>query len=144
MKGSAKSYIKTVSIIVLSAVVIGYSLFSARHLIEGPDIEIYSPTNGTSTPTALVEIVGNASNISYITMNDRPIFINEDGAFKERLLLSPGLNIIEMYARDKFTRETTEYLELVLTEATTTTLLPPFPSLSTTTSTTTPVIDVNN
>jgi hypothetical protein len=93
----------TVSILVL---ILGYALFNARQLINGPEIIIKSPENGRSFNTPFIEIFGEAKNTSFISMNGRTIYINENDEFKEKLLLPPGTSIIKIDARDRFERST--------------------------------------
>ena len=97
----------------LAMMILGYALFQARNLIRGPMISIENPQNGSTLVESLISIEGHAENISYISLNDRQIFIDEAGAFKEKLLLSYGYNIMTIKAKDKFGRETQETLELV-------------------------------
>ena len=52
-------------------------------------------------------------------MNDRPIYIDEAGAFSERLLLSEGYNILKVSAWDKFNKKTEKLIEVVYKEKTT-------------------------
>ena len=94
--------------------VAGYSYYQAWDFLVGPRLTILSPSNGATVENALVDIEGIAENIAHITLNDRPIFIDEAGAFKEKLLLSRGYNIMEVTAEDRFGRETNKTLELVL------------------------------
>ena len=72
--------------------------------LKGPQLNITSPTSGTSTDQTFISIEGFAGNVSFITMNDNQIFIDESGVFKEKLLLAPGYNIIEVKAKDRFGR----------------------------------------
>jgi len=102
-----------VSVIVISGV-IGYSYYQARDFLTGPSLTILSPQNGATVTDALVNIEGLAKNISAIALNDRPIFVDEEGVFKEQLLLLPGYNIMELTAQDRFGRTKAETLELVL------------------------------
>src|SRR4051812_33151329 len=81
---------------------IGYSIFQAHKIISGPQIALASPQNGETTHKSDVDISGIAKNISFISLNDRPIYIDESGNFTEKLLLYPGYNIIKLQARDKF------------------------------------------
>lgn len=136
MSRSGLFYIKTIGISVIAVLIVGYSLFSARHLIEGPRISLVSPSNGQIFTDPLIQIDGVAKNIAFISLNDRPIFIDEQGNIKEKLLLTPGYNIIKLYARDKFSREVIKHLEVVLNEAVTFPIIPVVsPSLSTPTTT---------
>ncbi len=97
-------------------VIVGYSIFQAWKLISGPIIDIYTPQNGATYSQTLIEIEGRARNISYLNLNDRPIFTNKNGYFKEKLLLSPGYNIIKLDAKDKFKNYTEKRLEIILKE----------------------------
>jgi len=101
------------TIIVLFALIIGfYSYYQARKLISGPQITITSPANGSTVTDSLVEIKGVAKNIKDISLDDRPIFIDEQGNFDEKLLLAPGYTIITMKAEDRFNEKTEKTLEL--------------------------------
>lgn len=113
---NGKTIIKISLIILVITVIIGYSYFQARNLIYGPQISIESPTNGATLANPLVAIKGIAKNISYISLNDRQIYVDKDGSFNEELLLSPGYNMWEIEAKDKFGRVVSKKIELVLTE----------------------------
>jgi len=56
-----------------------------------------------------VIIEGTARNISSLTLNGNTIAVNQENAFSELLLLSPGFNIIEIAAQDRFDRIETEH-----------------------------------
>lgn len=100
----------------LGLIIVLYTLFQAQKLITGPRIEVYSPTNGSTFSQSLVAIEGRAKNISHISLNDRPIFTDKNGYFQEKILLSPGYNVIKLSAEDKFKNYTEKRLELVLKE----------------------------
>jgi hypothetical protein len=91
----------------------GYSLFEARGIIIGPTIEITEPKNGESLNESLTTIEGRAKHVSFISMNDHPITVDESGDFSEKLLLSPGYNIIKLKVVDRFGREKVSFLELL-------------------------------
>ncbi len=116
MNRNATSLIRTGLISLLVLVIVGYSLFQAQKLIRGPIIDIYTPQNGATYNQTLIEIDGRARNAAYINLNDRPIFTDKNGYFSEKLLLSPGYNIIKLDARDKFKNYTEKRLEIILKE----------------------------
>ena len=116
MNRNALSTLKLSLFILFGLIIVGYSLFQAWKLISGPIIDIYTPQNGATYNQTLIEIDGRARNISYINLNDRPIFTDKDGYFKEKLLLSPGLNVIKLDAQDKFKTYTEKRLEVILKE----------------------------
>jgi hypothetical protein len=91
-----------------------YGLFRAENFLQGPKIIIDSPQNGQVFTTADIEVSGQARNISLLYLNDRQIFTDQNGNFKEIAILANGYNILELTAKDKFGREIRENLELVL------------------------------
>lgn len=91
-----------------------YLFHQGQNLIEGPVLSVRSPIDGATFTLPLVEVSGTSKNISSIRLNDRPIFIDEEGFFREKLLLSPGYNIIKFTASDRFGRVKETFLELIL------------------------------
>lgn len=91
----------------------GYSYFQTRELIKGPRISISEPLSGSVVHSPLVGVEGIAKNISHIALNDRDIFVDEEGNFKEKLLVSYGYNIIEVQVKDRFGRESVKTIEVV-------------------------------
>ena len=90
-----------------------YSLFQARFLILGPNISIISPKDGARIDSPVVLVEGVAKNIAYISLDDRPIFIDPKGNFSEKLIAPSGLSIITMRARDRFGRQTEKTIRVV-------------------------------
>ncbi|HRY30891.1 MAG TPA: hypothetical protein P5328_00665 [Candidatus Paceibacterota bacterium] len=99
--------------IIVVMVVIGYAIFNSRLFIEGPRIIIESPQNGGVFDAPLIKITGKALNISYLELDGRQIYTEENYSFSESLLLHPGYNIIQLVAKDKFGRGTEESLQLM-------------------------------
>ena len=109
-----KSTIKIVFLVLVVFFIGGYSLFEARNIIRGPVVEVFEPVSGTTTENPLVDIKGITQNTSAISLNDRPITIDKKGEFSEKLLLSPGYNIIKLAVSDRFGRQKIEMLKLIL------------------------------
>lgn len=80
----------------------------------GPKIVIEYPSNGQTVASSYLEIKGVAKNVSLLYFNGRQIFTDQNGNFKEDLLLVRGYNIIEVSATDKFGRKVKERREIVL------------------------------
>lgn len=93
-----------------------YSLYQARAIIFGPQISIVSHYDGEVVERPLVEVEGHAKNVAWISFNDRQIFTDEEGLWEEKLIVSEGLSIITLKARDRFGRETEKILRLILPE----------------------------
>ena len=103
-----KLFVITASILLL----VSYGIFNARSLITGPTIEIFSPVTETETNEKVITIRGKAENMSFISMNEKPIFVDGGGLFEEKLLLSPGSNIIEIKAKDRFKKEVSKVIKI--------------------------------
>jgi hypothetical protein len=97
------------------AIVLGYGAYRAKDFVRGPYIEIESPATGTSFAEPFVEIKGTAGNISYLTLDGNKIFTDESGVWEERILLSPGYNVVQIRAEDRFGRTAVKELELTYT-----------------------------
>jgi hypothetical protein len=125
--------------ILLVVVILLYAFFNARLLIAGPEIIIKSPENGLSFDTPFIEIVGEARNTSFISMNGNTVYINEENEFREKLLLPPGTSIIKIDARDRFERSTEVLLWYTYKGSTNEIIVPEVViDLSTTSATTSP------
>lgn len=97
--------IKRFVIIASILLLISYGIFNSRNLIIGPVIEIFNPAKDIETAENIIGIKGRAKNIAFLSLNEKPIFVDTEGLFEERLLLSPGSNIIEIRAKDRFKKE---------------------------------------
>jgi hypothetical protein len=86
--------------------VVGYGLFEARRIIAGPEITVLSPQDGSATSSALVTIVGRVQNISFLTINDKPAFADEEGKFVYRYSPPVGYTVATVAATDRFGRRT--------------------------------------
>lgn len=109
-----KTIIKISLFVLIFTIIAGYSYYQARALIHGPEITVTSPQQASTLDNAFVAIKGFAKNISFLTLNDRQIFVDNEGNFNEELLLSPGYNAWELEAKDKFGRVVSKKIELVL------------------------------
>ncbi len=112
MRSRTKKNIIFFCAIVIVGATLGYVYYQARTLIAGPVIVVEAPENFASVEKPLVEIRGTAENISFLTLNDRQIFVDEEGIFLEHLILPKGYSIIKIEAKDKFGRVRIETLEL--------------------------------
>jgi len=108
-----KLILKTLFIAFFVLIIVGYGIFQSQKIVGGPKITISSPVTGQILTKSDIDIAGVATNISAISLNDRPIFIDESGKFSEKLMLYPGYNIIKLRAEDKFGSQVEKDLELV-------------------------------
>ena len=112
MRNDTKFWLRLSFAMIIILIIGVYSFYQARKLIAGPEINIKSPENGATVSQPLVDITGTASNIKDISLDDRPIFIDQQGNFDEKLLLPSGYTIITLKAHDRFKHYTEKTLEL--------------------------------
>lgn len=110
---ATKNLLKIIIVSVFLLFVFGYTGYEIQKIVFGPKISISSPINGSSVSGSLAEITGIAKNINSIAMNDRKIFTDEQGNFKENVLLSYGYNTIKISASDKFGRNEEKIIEVI-------------------------------
>jgi hypothetical protein len=106
---------KRIRVSIIIAVVIllaAYAIFQARNLALGPVISVTEPADGAISSSTVMTISGTAKNIAFMTLDGRQIFTDEAGNWSEDIVLAPGHDVVTLYARDKFGKETTKTLEL--------------------------------
>jgi hypothetical protein len=116
------SYLKSANIKVFAFMlliigILGYAYFQTYNLIIGPVVTITSPIDGDTLSSPKLIVSGTTRNISLITFNDRTIFVDEAGAFEEKLLLAPGYTILNIHAEDKFGRTTDSSLHVIYNQS---------------------------
>ena len=99
-------------------IILAYGLWQARDFIQGPRIYLESPKEGEIFETGLISLKGEAVDVSRLVLNGRTIVIDEEGNFEEKILLLEGVNIIELYAADKFGHEARMLRTVLLKETT--------------------------
>ncbi len=108
-----KFYLKTIIISLFLICLFGYGAFEIWAYATGPKIIVTSPPNGAAVSESLISIDGQGKNTKEITLNDRPIVVDEAGNFSEKILLSYGYNVLELRAEDRFGKKTEQELQIV-------------------------------
>ncbi|MDP4020610.1 MAG: hypothetical protein Q8P58_01010 [Candidatus Adlerbacteria bacterium] len=94
--------------------VIGYGLFEARRFLAGPSIIIEEPQGGSVIANPLLVIEGVARNISFLTINDKPVLTDERGHFTNKLSPPPGATIVTVEGTDRFGRGTSADVRITM------------------------------
>ncbi len=93
---------------------VGYGVFEARRIITGPVIIIETPQDGTATSSTAVVIRGTASNIAFLTVNDRPTFTDEAGHFSARVSAPAGYTVFTVSGKDRFGRNASKQVHITI------------------------------
>ncbi|OHA57653.1 MAG: hypothetical protein A2114_01825 [Candidatus Vogelbacteria bacterium GWA1_51_14] len=104
---------RIIAIVLAVVIVLGYGLARSYDLLAGPEIKLSELKDGQTISQELVLIKGQAKRIASLFLNGQQIFTNEEGDFREPLLLFPGYNAITLSARDKFGREVNKKIIIV-------------------------------
>lgn len=101
------------SVALLSTVVV-YGIFEGRRILEGPRLAIDAPQDGSATSTTGVVLTGSASNISFLTINGSPAYVDEAGRFSQTLSPAPGYAIFTVAATDRFGRQVSRQVHITV------------------------------
>ena len=108
-----KFYLKAIIISLFLVILFGYGIFEIWNYATGPEIVVASPSNGSVVSGSLITVNGQGKNTKQITLDDRPIVVDEAGNFSENILLSYGYNVLELKAEDRFGKKTEQRLQIV-------------------------------
>lgn len=88
--------------IVMFFIYLGWELsgFSAP-----PSLKIISPQENEKVTTDSVVVAGESDKEAEVFINGQPVFVDEEGNFREQIILNAGVNPIEILARNKIGRE---------------------------------------
>ena len=111
-----KLFLGTGLVLIILLAVLGYGYSKMKNFLNGPKISVTTPENGATAGTSTEVIRGMAKNVSSLSLDDRPIFVDEQGNFSEIVALLPGYNILSLKGTDKFGKKTELLLQLVLKE----------------------------
>ncbi|MEI8062057.1 MAG: hypothetical protein WCG97_02055 [bacterium] len=109
-----KVIVKTVLVLVFILFIVSYGFYQSKNLIYGPKISLDGSFNSPQVVNDdIIKLSGTAKNIATISLNDRPISVDETGAFDEKVLLFPGYNVIKLFGKDKFGASTEKMIEVI-------------------------------
>ncbi len=94
-------------------ILFGYGIYEVWNYAIGPRILISTPASGIAVSESLISIEGQVKNGKEISLNDRPIVVDQAGNFSEKVLLSYGYNVLMLKAEDRFGKTTEQKLEIV-------------------------------
>jgi len=85
----------------------GYNRF--ERYINGPEMVLISLEQYQVIDNFSMVVTGTVKNTQSISINNRPLILNQDNSFTEMIVVSPGLTIIEIDMSDSFGK-TKQYL----------------------------------
>ena len=108
--------LKVIGVTIAFTLILFYVFFQARFILTGPEIILVTEPK-TEHHERTVILQGSAHNITHLWLNDRAIYTDERGNFKEELILENGYTIATLRAKDRFGRENKIVRSFVYTPA---------------------------
>ena len=105
-------YLKIGIIVIAALIIIGYGAWRSLDYARGPVITIFQPVNGSMAASSTIDILGRANRVNSLTINGMSVSLDEQGNFKETVVVFPGVNMITLEAMDQFGRSTEKLLEV--------------------------------
>ena len=112
MRGShdIRKKVELYSIALLLILTVSYGVFRIYPLLRGPSITIFNPHDGDTVPGTIFEVSGEVSPVKEITLQGRPIPVDESGHFTEIIVAELPYTIIILTATDTHGKTITKRL----------------------------------
>lgn len=101
---------KKVCLGIFTVALVGFVGIKMYPLFHGPDIHIDTLSDGATLNEPMIRISGKARFTKDLLVNGTVLPTSPDGSFDEKLILTPGYNIIAVSGTDRFgTKKATTY-----------------------------------
>jgi hypothetical protein len=84
---------------------IGYVILQINSVLSTPFLALSEPESDTKVLGKSIIVSGRAEVGAEVMINNQTVLVDKNGQFTENLILSAGLNVVEITARNKFNRE---------------------------------------
>lgn len=91
----------------------GYTLFVLMPYLLGPSLSITTPSAYSTNQNPALLIQGTTKRVSYLSINDQPVPLLEDGTFAVTRSYPQGYTVLVIRARDRFNREVRDTISFV-------------------------------
>lgn len=102
---TAKTLLRSGSLVLLVVVLLGYSLSRASDLLFGIHLNVLGIRDGQSVTSPTLEVSGEAKHAVGVTIDGHTVSVDTHGLWKDTVVLLPGYNSVTVTAADKFGRK---------------------------------------
>ncbi len=88
--------------IMVICIVFGFFWHQLSYLIYPPNLEIAQPASDITVSEQTIKVSGTTDTDVNLTVNDKEVYVKDDGNFESMVDLNPGLNIIKVKIKDRF------------------------------------------
>ncbi len=90
--------------LLVAFVALGYIVTQIRSVLAPPYLQVSEPSSDQLVTSNSVVVSGKAEVGAEVLINNQPVLMDSFGQFTENLLLSQGLNVIEITEKNKFNK----------------------------------------
>ncbi|MCX6757008.1 MAG: hypothetical protein NTW35_02565 [Candidatus Nomurabacteria bacterium] len=108
-----RKQVEATLIIILLLLALFYGIFRAYPLLTGPNIKILNLTDGATVASTTFQVSGIVKRAKEITLQGKPITINDKGNFTETLVATYPYTILVLVATDKYGAVETKTLRVI-------------------------------
>lgn len=108
-----RKQIETTLVVSLLFLALTYGIFRAYPLITGPSIKILNLQDGSTVASTTFQISGIVTHAKEITLQGKPITIDNNGNFTETLVATYPYTILVLVVTDKYGTTETKTLRVV-------------------------------
>jgi hypothetical protein len=101
---TAKTLLRSGSLMLLAVVLLGYSLSRASDLLFGIHLNVLGIRDGQSVTSPTLEVSGEAKHATGVTIDGHRVSVDTHGVWRDTVVLLPGYNAVTVTAADKFGR----------------------------------------
>lgn len=101
------------AIVLVSAGILGYIIYSVRSFTQPPNLEISSPSSEQVLKENQVDIIGKTDSGISLLINGQAVMLDGNGNFHQTVKLTPGLNTFEIKAINRLKKENIRQIKIL-------------------------------
>lgn len=93
---------------ILCMFIVGYIVLQLSHITSAPPLLVFSPQDGSVLTSSLVRVQGKTDPEVQVTVNGSSVYTASDGSFSIAIDVTRGTTVIEVQAKRRYGKATTE------------------------------------
>lgn len=110
------AFIRKAFIFILVIAVLTLLIYKVGQIFTPPPLKILEPTDGYKTYGTQMKVVGSSQKEAEIMINNKAVFVDDDGFFETPIDLQKGLNLIKISAKKRYSQSREVELRILLME----------------------------
>jgi len=106
--------LKIIGIVLAALVLFAYLAYQVSIIFASPFLTVTTPDQNLVVTEKFVEVRGQTEKEAQLYINDKQIFTDANGYFQVTLDLLPGINLIKVSAKKKYSKESVVFRQILL------------------------------